>query len=830
MEKQQTKSINQAEESGQSSVSGFFTLFRDIKKQDDIDRLISMHNSLIPRVFRICLIFGIVLFVVGSALFIYQEISKAIPEENPVLNQINISDEGGISTVLTNVDSSFSKAIRYESGSDTWDVIDLIRDEVFSDWISISPSSGEMIKMTTNEFGDVTFSYYDENANDWREVYKFDDGISRQSRINGASIRVSYDFHFDWETRFGFYGLTNFGNSQKERFEYKEDTLFHRYSKFTIDTKGQMDVSDFNELDEITPNQIVDGWVLGKNQSNEFWKYSIQNNVSTKIIGISDNGQFRDVSTPYSVFSFNNGPLVIRHKNPQDNNRPIIDLPVLDNYKVQSVNEDSSGNVLMATNSQIFHSNGDLRSWIDVPLPSDSLIIKSMAFDWKTETGAMIVFSNGFDQIYVCSGDVNTWRHVPLIIASFGLPFQNIEWIIGLLGLLDISMLILLFVKGKRIRKKVAEKTNESIETPLSLRSDNPVEEDTLGIFTSSKNALAKLIANESTQPPVSIAINGGWGSGKSSLMKMLRKDLKDNGNYVTIWFNVWHFESEEHLLTVFLSKMVEKFNSDLGIAFRMRLFVNRIRRLSFNSKFRFFFFIFMITPLVLYFLNSLLLGQTSLDLNGIKSLNQLFEGIKAFIVQGTNIENWRSSLWLPVTGGLFLVAILTGIFNIFKAWAPTGLSALMQLFPIEELKKEAHEKNPGYRDKYKKEFWRLLESVGKNTKIVVFVDDLDRVTGSKIKQLLEGINFISDTASKPDDVDNDTANMYFIVGMALKEVVKNLEAELIKDKKFTTEGEKVSLGLRFIEKMIDLTVQIPPISRASEKNLQSLVSMENGK
>ena len=48
--------------------------------------------------------------------------------------------------------------------------------------------------------------------------------------------------------------------------------------------------------------------------------------------------------------------------------------------------------------------------------------------------------------------------------------------------------------------------------------------------------------------PGETLGVVGEWGSGKSSLMNLLRADLRDWG-FRPVWFNAWHHQKEQHFL-----------------------------------------------------------------------------------------------------------------------------------------------------------------------------------------------------------------------------------------------------------------------------------------
>ena len=60
---------------------------------------------------------------------------------------------------------------------------------------------------------------------------------------------------------------------------------------------------------------------------------------------------------------------------------------------------------------------------------------------------------------------------------------------------------------------------------------------------------------------PLCIGIFGSWGTGKTSLMKMVYSRL-DNSEYsdqiIPVWFNAWRFENEPHLILALLNVMRE--------------------------------------------------------------------------------------------------------------------------------------------------------------------------------------------------------------------------------------------------------------------------------
>ena len=84
----------------------------------------------------------------------------------------------------------------------------------------------------------------------------------------------------------------------------------------------------------------------------------------------------------------------------------------------------------------------------------------------------------------------------------------------------------------------------------FALLGDSPIiessREDLLG-FEATASVLAD--AAIGTKDPLTIGIYGDWGSGKTSLMRLVKKQLDSEPTVAPVWFNAWRYEREEHLI-----------------------------------------------------------------------------------------------------------------------------------------------------------------------------------------------------------------------------------------------------------------------------------------
>jgi hypothetical protein len=89
-------------------------------------------------------------------------------------------------------------------------------------------------------------------------------------------------------------------------------------------------------------------------------------------------------------------------------------------------------------------------------------------------------------------------------------------------------------------------------------------EQDGLGF-----SAYAEVLSGAAlgTTGPFTVGIFGEWGTGKTSLMRMIQRKLSDEPDVVTVWFNAWRFEQEEHPIIVpLLATIIRELQHKKGI------------------------------------------------------------------------------------------------------------------------------------------------------------------------------------------------------------------------------------------------------------------------
>jgi hypothetical protein len=109
----------------------------------------------------------------------------------------------------------------------------------------------------------------------------------------------------------------------------------------------------------------------------------------------------------------------------------------------------------------------------------------------------------------------------------------------------------------------------------IEILNDQPSTEDDFGMSALTR-IVADIVISNSTQTPISIGIDGEWGTGKTSMLRMIEAHARLL-NHPCIWLNAWHLENTENLIAAVASEIQREVISNKRYAkqeptFRKRL------------------------------------------------------------------------------------------------------------------------------------------------------------------------------------------------------------------------------------------------------------------
>jgi len=301
--------------------------------------------------------------------------------------------------------------------------------------------------------------------------------------------------------------------------------------------------------------------------------------------------------------------------------------------------------------------------------------------------------------------------------------------------------------------------------------------------FGALAEGIASFLRNEKTTGPLTLAVTGEWGTGKSSIMGLVKENLEAHG-WRPVWFNAWHHEQEEQLLAALLesirSQAVPPWLSPAGLGFRVRLIWQRLRR------------------------------QWVQALVGAAFLAALVAVVTRL---GPAWEAWgRSLVETSVLGlvGKVLVA-LGGLAAALKALQGLQAFGMDASKLVASVASKARLGDLGVatslRHRFAREFGEVTSALQPRT-MTVFVDDLDRCEPPQVMQVMRALNFLS-----------SSGECFLIVGMEEK-AVTNCVAVSLSQQVDVEAGRELEARERaqrrwdyarlWMEKLIQIRVPVP--------------------
>ena len=294
--------------------------------------------------------------------------------------------------------------------------------------------------------------------------------------------------------------------------------------------------------------------------------------------------------------------------------------------------------------------------------------------------------------------------------------------------------------------------------------SDKETTQDLLG-YTVHASLLKNVVTNEKNLP-ITVGLYGDWGSGKSSILKILEEQLNKEDDAVVVYFDGWSFESFDDAKMALIQGIVDALE---------------------NEK-RFF---------------AKVGDEVTEDYKALKTaFKKLKKSINWMRVLKFSVKTVVPVATAAATGGASLIIpLLIEAFKDHKgdlADLLTGDKA--EQFLKDAINAEDEEKKYEAVREFRKDFEDLIKK-SKQGKIVILIDDLDRCLPRHIIENLEAIKLFLDVPKTAFVIAADS----FIVSNAIKSEYKDI---------IEAAGEEGrNIGDAYMEKFIQLPYKIPALS-----------------
>jgi hypothetical protein len=405
---------------------------------------------------------------------------------------------------------------------------------------------------------------------------------------------------------------------------------------------------------------------------------------------------------------------------------------------------------------------------------------------------------------------------------------------------------------------------------------DVPTTHDTLG-FTPYIESVAQLLESVSTRPPLTISIEGEWGSGKSSFLRQLRNRLcgpprdavRENvalaraagasplgalwkafcyglkkPSSIPIEFNAWRHDKRDAVWAAFALKCTEDLKCSQPPLARaagwLRLCLSRLDGLRGWAQFsRFAVLLILWFSLLIAVPTVLLLKGSTWALKQIQNFqtanavprnagdkspagtdptatataaNARPSGEKpAKSAEGKEVGEGKPGLlelglWLALHGGalgLWLGLLILGGSQLAKLGNPleTELGKI--------LKTPGYEARVSFVEQFHRDFKKLVDAYAGESRIYVFIDDLDRCDVPRAAELIQAINLLID----------DDPRLVFILGMDRDKVAAGIVAKYSSvltylrgadEAQAREASDRLQFGYDFLEKFIQIQFRLP--------------------
>lgn len=327
---------------------------------------------------------------------------------------------------------------------------------------------------------------------------------------------------------------------------------------------------------------------------------------------------------------------------------------------------------------------------------------------------------------------------------------------------------------------------------------------DRLG-FGRLARGISRFLRNTATEPPLTLAVSGDWGTGKSSLMALVCEDMRRHGSR-PVWFNAWHHQKDEQFLAALLqavrAQALPSLMSAEGWVFRLRLLWLRSRK---------HYVIAILALLAASALAGFMIMHDTEQWTRLSGWLNILGSAKDGKPSNTDVASWLAQL----LSGLAVLVTLR------KALTAFGADPAVLLAPsVEKFKLSDASALTDFRARFSKEFGEVTQCLP--YRMLIVIDDLDRCKPEAMLEVMEAVNFLVSSGRCFVMLGMATERVRAAIGLPLDAIAREMAdpAPASSDTFEQQRERRRAYADAYLEKLINLEILVPGMDREASPSL----------